>query len=215
MYDFSRGPLVWIAFIIFFVGSAIRLFWLIRESKKDKVVWPYMRWKYGLRSLLHWTVPYAATNMRIHPAFTFISFLFHICLLLTPIFTFGHVALWRESWGLSWWTLPKSMSLVMTVIVILGGVTFVLRRIAEPAVRFVSSFSDFVVVTLVLAPFVTGLLAHYQVFNYDVMIILHMWTGAVWLAMIPLSRVAHMLFFPFTRAYMGCEFGFVRNSKDW
>ena len=64
-------------------------------------------------------------------------------------------------------------------------------------------------------PFVTGLMAYYQVFDYRTMVIIHMWTGAIWLAMIPFTRIAHMLYFPLTRAYMGCEFGYVRNSRDW
>ena len=39
--------------------------------------------------------------------------------------------------------------------------------------------------------------------------------GAVWLAVIPFTRIVHMLFYPFTRAYMGSEFGYVRSAKDW
>jgi hypothetical protein len=42
-----------------------------------------------------------------------------------------------------------------------------------------------------------------------------MWTGALFLGMIPFTRIAHMLYFPLTRAYMGSEFGYVRNAKDW
>jgi len=103
----------------------------------------------------------------------------------------------------------------MVIIVLVGGLVFVLRRIANPTVRFVTSVSDYVLVLLVLAPFATGLLAYYQVFDYQTIIIIHMWTGAIWLAMIPFTRIAHMLYFPLTRAYMGCEFGFVRNSRDW
>ena len=61
----------------------------------------------------------------------------------------------------------------------------------------------------------TGLMAHYQVFHYQTIVIIHMWTGAIWLAMIPFTRIAHMLFFPVTRAYMGSEFGFVRGTRDW
>jgi len=215
MYDFARGPLVWIAFIIFFGGSIYRIVSTIRHAKKDKVVLPYMRWRYALRSILHWSVPFASTNMRMRPAFTVLSFLFHICLLLVPIFTVGHVMLWKESWGISWWTLPDGLSKVMTIIVIVGAVSFFMRRIGDPTVRFVSSTSDFVLIALVLAPFVTGLMAYYQILNYQTIIIIHMWTGAVWLAMIPFTRIAHMLYFPLTRAYMGCEFGFVRNSRDW
>lgn len=215
MYEFSRGPLVWIAFIIFFGGSIYRIISTITTAKKDKVVLPYMRWKYGLRSLLHWTVPFAARNMRIRPAFVVLSFLFHICLILTPIFAAGHVLLWRESWGIGWWTLPDSLSKVMTVIVIVGGIAFVMRRIMNPTVRLVSSASDFALVAVVLAPFVTGLLAFYQVFDYYAVITIHQWAGAVWLAVIPFTRIAHMLYFPLTRAYMGSEFGFVRNARDW
>ena len=51
--------------------------------------------------------------------------------------------------------------------------------------------------------------------DYQTIVIIHMWTGAIWLAMIPFTRIAHMLFFPLTRAYMGSEFGHVRGTKDW
>jgi nitrate reductase gamma subunit len=215
MYEFSRGPLVWIAFIILIIGSIYRVVATINTAKKDKVVLPYMKWRYGLRSIVHWTVPFASRNMRLRPSFVILSFLFHGCLLLTPIFTVGHVLLWKQSWGVSWWTLPDSLSTVMTVIVIIGGIAFFLRRIADPTVRLVTTASDFVLIVLVIAPFVTGLMAYYQVFAYEIIIIVHMWTGAVWLAMIPFTRIAHMLYFPLTRAYMGSEFGYVRNARDW
>ena len=215
MYEFARGPLVYIAFAILIGGSLYRLFWTIRTAKKDKVILPYMKWKFGLRSLAHWSVPYGAKNMRMRPVFTLLSFLFHICLILTPIFTLGHVALWRESWGVSLPSLSNGLSVLMSVIVLIGAVTFVLRRIANPAVRFVSSPGDFVLVLLVAAPFATGLMAHYQVFDYRTVVLVHMWTGALWLAMIPFTRIAHMLYYPLTRGYMGCEFGYVRNSRDW
>ncbi len=215
MYEFSRGPLVMLAFAVFLIGSVYRVASTIMMAKKDKVIFPYMKWRYGMRSLAHWTVPFGAKNMRMRPVFTVLSFAFHICLLAVPILTIGHVALWRESWGVSWWSLPDWLSKVMTVIVLIGAVTFLLRRIANPAVRFVTSASDYVLLALVAAPFATGLMAYYQVFDYDTVVIIHMWTGAVWLAMIPFTRISHMLFFPLTRAYMGCEFGYVRNARDW
>ena len=215
MYEFARGPLVWIAFAILLVGSVYRIVSMVKFAKKDKVVLPYMNWKAGLRSIMHWVVPYGTTNMRMRPAFTALSFLFHICLLLTPILTVAHVLLWKESWQISWWTLPDTLSKVMVIIVLFGGLVFVLRRIANPTVRLVTSVSDYVLVVLVLAPFATGLMAYYQVFDYQTIVIIHMWTGAIWLAMIPFTRIAHMLFFPLTRAYMGSEFGHVRGTRDW
>jgi len=35
------------------------------------------------------------------------------------------------------------------------------------------------------------------------------------LLVIPWTRLVHMLWFVFTRAYMGSEFGAVRHSRDW
>ena len=215
MYEFARGPLVWIAFLVFILGSLYRIISIIIMAKKDKVVYPYMDLKFGLRSIMHWTVPYASRNMRMRPVFTFLSFLFHICLLITPIFVLGHIVLWKESWGVSWWSLPEALSNAMTITVIAIGIIFALRRLVDPVVRYVTSVSDYLILALVLSPFVTGLLAYYQVFDHKTAVTVHIWTGALWLMAIPLTRLSHMLFFPLTRAYMGCEFGLVRNSKDW
>lgn len=215
MYEFSRGPLVWIAFAVFFGGSAYRLISIIMLAKKEKVVVPYMSWKFGLRSIMHWIVPFGARNMRIRPGFTLLTYFFHGCLLLIPLLTLGHVLLWQESWGIRLWGLPDTVSKIMTFIVILGGIAFLFRRIANPTVRFVTSAGDIILIILVLAPFVTGLMAYYQLFSYQAIIIIHIWTGALWLIMIPFTRIAHMLYFPLTRAYMGSESGYVRNAKDW
>jgi nitrate reductase gamma subunit len=215
MYEFARGPLVWIAFLIFIVGSLYRITWVIRFSKKDKVVHAYWSWKHGLRSLLHWSVPFGSHNMRIRPFFTVVSFLFHICLVVTPVFVLGHTILWKESWGVHLWSLPESLSNAMTILVVFVVVFFTLRRIAHPAVRYVTAWSDYVLLLVVAAPFASGLLAYYQVFDYKTVITIHMIAGAVWLAVIPFTRIVHMLFYPFTRAYMGSESGYVRSAKDW
>jgi nitrate reductase gamma subunit len=214
MYEFARGPLVWIAFLVFFFGSLYRIVSIIRLAKKDKVVYPYMNLKHGMRSIVHWLIPYSPVNMRIRPWFSLISGLFHLCLLVTPLLLAGHVILIRESWGVSWWTLPDGVATAMTFVVVAAGILFFLRRIADPTVRFVTFFGDYVILAVVLSPFVTGLLAYYQVFDYETIITIHIWTGALWLMAIPCTRLAHMFYFPLTRAYMGCEFGF-RGARDW
>ncbi len=42
-----------------------------------------------------------------------------------------------------------------------------------------------------------------------------MLAGELMLVAIPFTKLSHMLVFAFTRAYMGSEFGSVRNSRDW
>jgi nitrate reductase gamma subunit len=46
------------------------------------------------------------------------------------------------------------------------------------------------------------------------MVIIHVISGVLWLVAIPFTRLAHILYFFFTRTYMASEFGF-RNAKDW
>ena len=90
-----------------------------------------------------------------------------------------------------------------------------LRRIAAPEVRNVTTWSDYALLLLVVSPFVTGFIAHQQWLHPKAMLILHIVCGAAWLIAIPFTRLQHMLSFVFTRAFMGSEFGAVRNSRDY
>ncbi|GAB4352471.1 MAG: hypothetical protein Kow0099_36680 [Candidatus Abyssubacteria bacterium] len=215
MYEFVSGPLVWAAFLVFFGGILYQLIWMASTARKDRVVYPYMSLKFGLRSILHWIVPFASVNMRKQPVMTVVAFAFHICLIVTPLFLLAHNVMLRESWGIKWWSLPPVVADIMTVIVIICGLFFVARRLRLPEVRNVTNYSDFLLIAIVLAPFVTGFIASHQWFAYKTMVILHIVTGALMLMAIPFTRLVHMLFFFFTRAYMGSEFGFVRNARDW
>ena len=215
MYEFLRGPLVFIAFSVFVGGVLLRLITIGLLAKQEKVVFPMYNLKYGARSLLHWLIPFAATNMRMHPAMTVVSFAFHACLLLTPLLAMGHAVLWEESWGVSWWSLPPLFADLMTLVVIAGGLFFLARRISAPEVRNVSYGSDYLILLLVVSPFVTGFVAHQQWLPGEAMVTLHIISGALWLMLIPFTRLSHALWFVFTRAWMGSDFGNVRNAKDW
>jgi len=82
-------------------------------------------------------------------------------------------------------------------------------------VKFVTSASDYFLLAVVAAPFITGLIAFHQWFQYELFFILHILSGEIMLMAIPFTRLSHMIFSPFTRAYMGSEFGGIRHAKDW
>ena len=216
IYNFVRGPLVWISFIIFIGGSIYRLISMaLLAKKKDPLVYTYMHPKFALRSIFHWIVPFMSVNSRKNPIFTIVTFLFHIGLVVVPIFLFAHVILWKESWDISWWFLSDSTADMMTLVVMGGCVFFLVRRIVQPDVRFLTTPSDFVLLAIVVAPFITGFWTYHQWAGYRVVGILHMLSGEIMLAAIPFTRLSHMLFFPFTRGYIGSEFGAIRKVKDW
>ena len=216
LYNFVKGPMVWVTFIIFIGGSIYRIISLLYRAKKAKVIYPYMSLRYTLRSLLHWIVPFASTNMRKRPWITVITFLFHICLIITPVFLLGHNMLWRDAWNIRWWTLPERAADAMALIVIFSALFFLLRRLISPEVRFVTFLSDYTLLAIAASPFITGFLAFHQLFfDYNIMVTLHILFGEIMLIAIPFTRLSHMLFFWLTRAYTGSDFGAVRHSRDY
>ncbi len=216
IYAFVTGPLAWAAFLLFLGGLLGRFAYLTYLAKtKDPFVFSYMSPKYALRSIIMWSIPFVPRNARLHPIMATVTFLFHLSLLLAPIFLLAHMLLWQEGLGISFWTLPDGLADIMTVIVVIGCVFFAVRRIQVPEVRYVTTAADFILLLVVAAPFVTGFLAYHQIFPYKVMVILHILTGEIMLVAIPFTWLSHMLLAPMVRAYMGSEFGGQRHVKDW
>ena len=215
-YHFVTGPLAWVAFILFLGGCLYRLVRMIMlVSATEPFIYSFMSWKYSLRSIGHWITPFATENMRRHPFLTIVTFAFHICLLVTPVFLLAHVILWDEGWNISWMALPDGLADLMTLVVIGSCIFFWFRRRIQPEVQYVTSASDYVILVVVAAPFITGFFAYHQWFNYPLMLVLHILSGEIMLVAIPFTRLSHMIFFPLTRAYMGSEFGGVRKARDW
>jgi len=216
LYNIVSGPMAWIAFIVFFGGCFYKLYNLIvLTQQKESFIFSILSLKYGLRSIGHWLTPFGTENMKKNPVMTVVTFAFHICLFIAPIFLLAHVVLWDEYFNISWWTLPEQLADFLTLIVIVGCLYFLYRRLTDPTVKYLTSASDFVLLSIVAAPFVTGFLAYHQLFNYQLMMILHVLSGEIMLVAIPFTRLSHMIYSAFTRAYIGSEFGGVRHARDW
>jgi len=216
IYNFVSGPLVWASFLICIFGSLYRIInLLLLVYKKEAFIFNFMSFKYSLRSIFHWIIPFASTNMRKHPVMTIVTFAFHICLIFAPVLLLSHIVLWDESWNISWWAIPDHVADLMTVIVILSCLFFLARRLTLEEVKFVTSPTDYVLLFIVVAPFITGFWAYHQFPGYAVALILHILSGEILLVAIPFTRLSHMIFAVFTRAYMGSEFGGIRHARDW
>jgi nitrate reductase gamma subunit len=216
IYYFLVGPFAWLTFGVFLAGCLYRLsYTFILAARKERFIFTHWSLKYGMRSILHWVIPFAAVNMRKHPLMTIVTFLFHVCLIVVPVFILPHLLLLEEAWNIRWWSLPELLGDAMTLIIIGCCLGFLVRRFVSPEVRFLSSFSDFLITAMVSAPFITGFMAYHQWLHYPWMLNLHIFSGELLLIFIPFTRLSHMVLFPFTRAYVGSEFGGVRHAKDW
>ncbi len=216
IYNFVSGPLAWIAWGIFLVGSLYRFISMYNLAKaKDGSSIAYMSLPYGLRSILNWMIPFNALGWKSDPLMTVTTFAFHIGFLLVAVFLGAHVVLWDTAFGISIPSLPTQAGDIISFVVLAGCAVFAYRRVALPHVKGVTRPKDWFALIIVALPFLTGVLAYHQVGPVLMMTTLHMLAGEALLALIPFTRLSHALFVLFTRAYMGSEFGAVRNSKDW
>ncbi len=217
MYEFVTGPLAWLSFGIFFIGLLYRLVWYIRglNWQMDRVTYS-KNVAYGirgaLRSIFFWLVPFGTHGWRFYPGFTILVFVFHICLLATPVFLMGHNVLLLERFGFSLPTLPEGLADGMTLAVIVAAVFIILRRIALPEVRILTKPYDFLVLAIAVAPFVTGFIAYHQVGNYDFWIVAHVLCGEIMLVAIPFTKLSHFLLFFLSRAQLGMDYGIKRGG---
>ena len=216
MYEFFSGPALWAAFIIFFGGMIIRFIRLFRLSrKKDQVLYNHASFKWGLKSILYWLLPWGSASMRQQPIFTLMVFVFHITLLASPLFLNAHNTLWDETWGIRLWSLPDAITDAMTVILLVSIIFLVARRIVRREVRILTEARDYLLLGLTALPFLTGLLAYHQLGPYETLMISHVITGEILLVLIPFTKLGHMLLFFFTRAFIGFEMGGRRGARSW
>ena len=215
IYEFVRGPLAWVAMIIFFVGSLYRIAYLLYSSKKETVLDSSRSRKDAARSIVHGLIPFGSTYMRRQPLLTVVTFVFHLCVIILPVFLLAHIVLWYESWEIQWWSLPDLLADLMAVWVIAACGYFFYRRLVIPEVKQVSRPIDYGLLIIVLLTFLTGFLAYHQWGPYRPILILHIISSEVLLVFLPFSKLAHMLLFGFSRAYMGSEFGKHMKATDW
>lgn len=216
LYSLASGPLVYVAFAVLILGTIWKLYSLaMLAKKKDQVFYEYWDNTYAFRSIMHWSIPFGSTNWRLNPVLTVVTFVFHICLIITPIFLAAHVIMIKEAFDIAWPTLPNPVADTMTLIVILCCGYFLGRRMFKPDTKYLTSAGDYYVLLMVALPFITGYWAYNQWPFADVMTILHMVTGAFMLIAIPFTRLSHAIYAILIRGYTGSEFGAVRHARDW
>lgn len=218
IYELARGPLVWLATFVFLAGLLYRLAQLLRLTRRqERVFWPQgnVRADSAGERKLRPILSFQHSLLGQHPVMAVVSGVFHFAVFLAPVFAKGHTLLLRESCGIALWSLPLRVTEALTVLVLAGVVFMLVRRIAMPRVRAVSSLSDYALLLLVAAPYLTAWIAYHQWLPYRAVITLHMLTGEALLMAIPFTKLSHMVFFLFTRGFMESEHNVGRGDRVW
>ena len=223
LYNFARGPLVWISFIIFFLGSIIqivKLFLLTRnkesiklnlksDDKKDSSLEPQGG------SLAHLIAKLKLTIIGVSPVTIAITVIFHVLLFMVPVFLLAHNILLDNAWGISFFAFSEHFADILTIIFFACVLFFLYRRIFVARVRAITSFYDYYILFLATVPFLTGFFAYHQIFDYRTVIILHMLLGELMLISIPFTKIIHMFFFFIFRFFVVNEYTLGKGNRTW
>ena len=211
-YSFAEGPL-WIALLTFIIGSILRISMLYFVSRKtDKIIYAHFSWKYVLATYARWLLP-LNKDVAKNPVFIPLVYIFHLCLIVVPIWLSGHITLWEESrFEWSWTPIPDGVADWMTLVFLGIAIFFLLRRIFSADIRLLSTFSDYFLLVVTALPFATGYFVTHGTldsiaFLGNNMQLIHMLCGELMLILIPFTKLSHAFLFFFSRASTGIEFG--------
>ncbi|MFC1791504.1 hypothetical protein ACFL0I_03460, partial [Gemmatimonadota bacterium] len=200
--DWAKGPLFWtaLAFMLFGLGRHLGLtVWEgARAYRKagDKDI-PFGK---VLTTTLRWLIPVGRIGNRW--LFSLTTVLFHVGVILVPLFLAGHIALWRDGIGFSWPAIPNEMATLLTWAVIASAFAVVIQRVAAKDSRTLSRFQDYALPLFIAIPFLSGFLVMHPAWNpfsRDSTLLVHVLSADLLIFMVPLTKLSHMILLPFTQ----------------
>jgi len=216
--DFGRGPLFRLSFSLMVLGllrililTAVGIGDAYRRSS-DRIV----PWKEVARQTLAWLVPIGRL-CRQRPAYSLASLLFHVGLILTPLFLAAHILLWRVSVGISWRPFPQRVADYLTLLTIAAGLGLFFGRALDRGARALSRFQDYLWPLLLVTPFLTGYICSHAATGpkgYQRAMLLHVYSADLIMVMIPFTKIAHCVLAPLAQLVTAVSWKFVPGAGD-
>jgi len=216
LIEFGRGPLFRFAVAVAVLGllrQAVLSAWGVRQMLKraadnrialGAVVWRTIVQLNPLR--------YFTGNRWLY---SMLSTLFHVGLILVPVFFLGHIRLWRRGLGLGWPALPMGVADVLTIVTIVTGLALFVARGWAKASRQISRPQDWLLPPLIALEFLTGyLLAHpgTTTFRFETLMLVHVGVGDLLLILTPFTKIAHCAMLPFSQLVAELAWRFVPGA---
>jgi len=201
--EIAKGPLFVFTFMYMILGLLRQVFLQIVQMKDviDRLSYRDFPITKNLKLFMEWLLP-VGHIYRNKPIMSLCSFMFHIGLLIVPVFLLSHIDLWERSIGVSWPGIPMWLADVFTISTVFCVVVLFVFRIITQTTRALSSGSDYLLLICVGVPFVTGFMAVHPAFNlftYDTVLLLHVLSSELIFILLPHSKLVHAVLFPFDR----------------
>ncbi len=217
MYEFITGFMFWLALGVCVAGMIVRTILYFRglQWNLDRVAYrayPVEGFKGAIRSIYKWILPFGTYGWRRQPFMTVIFFSFHLGAVCVPLFLLAHNLFLKEKLGFSLVSMNGGAADFLTWLVVASTVLIILRRIALPEVRILTNWYDYLIILISVAPFITGLMARYEIGSYSFWLLAHIISGEILLVAIPFTKLSHVFLFFASRAQLGMDYGIKRGG---
>jgi nitrate reductase gamma subunit len=200
---FARGPLFLATFAFMVLGllrhiglRSYRLYQVLHRTPKRDVPWGKI-----VRNTAGWLLP-VKHIFTSAPTMKIASIAFHIGIVIVPVFLADHVLLWSRGVGIGLPGLSARAADILTLVAIGTGFYLFGFRILNRTARNLSGRIDYFVTAVVLVPLVSGYLASHPEsapLTYEAMMLIHVLSAELLFVLMPTTKLAHVVLFPFDR----------------
>jgi nitrate reductase gamma subunit len=201
MLDFARGPLFMLSFLVMLLGLArhvlLQLHLLVTKRQELRRV----RWQMLASDTLSWALP-VRHLIRGTVLLSLASILFHVGVVVVPLFLADHVALWERFLGVNLPAIGQGLADLLTLLTIVCVAVLFGYRLFVTRSRALSRGGDYVILVMVALPFISGYLASHPAVNplpWQTMMLIHVLGAEALFVAIPFTKLAHVVLVPFDR----------------
>jgi nitrate reductase gamma subunit len=202
LIEFARGPLFRLSLTICILGLGYRIAVIVAQIAAAWRRAGDRRLPLGAvaSATASWLLPVRLWRSR--PLYSTASVLFHLGVVVVPLFLVGHVALLG---GLlpGWWpVLPNEAADAITIAAMVALVALLVGRAGSSASRALTRGSDAFVLVVLLGLLLFGWWAANPAmspFAARTMLAFHILLGNLVLIMVPTTKIAHCALMPFAR----------------
>lgn len=196
------GPLFWTALAFMLFGLLRHLGLTLWEGARayrragDKDI----PTRTVLVSTLKWLVP--VDRMANRWLYSLTTFVFHLGVILVPLFLAGHIELVRESVGVAWPAFPNPVATALTLALLATAVAVTVLRVGARDSRALSRFQDYALPLFIAVPFASGFLVMHPAWNpfaRDPTLLVHVLSADLLIFLVPLTKLSHMILLPLTQ----------------
>jgi nitrate reductase gamma subunit len=200
---FAKGPLFAVTFTFMIVGLLRHLYLQtaqVRDSLR-RLSNRKINVGFNLKEIGRWIVPVGHIYHH-RPFFSSTSFLFHVGLIIVPLFLANHIAMLSAWLGFGWPAVPPIVADVLTLVTVAAGIALLGIRILDRDASALSTPIDYFLLVALVVPFASGFMAMHPALNplpYHIMLLIHVLSAELVFVLMPVTKLAHGVLFPFNR----------------